>query len=511
MPICRLVLVALLVTTGAVSRIHAACTTIPDRALFLRGARGSIDRPFLSPDPDEVVTLTSNAALDGDNSPAWPMASTDVLITAIFKPPGGATPTTFFIAGNDDCESLEEPACFLERLFCHPARSCTTGTAVGLSIGMQNNLQQLRFHFPETHAAGSVILAVTSASQPPPLELQSETCAEFQKSGRRSDLAVCIDSFNLTDIDPPGVDPAATHLVALPASNDYRAECTHDVGDQPTCTGKAADIIYTVDAEGNVLIPMKWHNILRQLADGKLAQRELRASTSAEAVLGQGKRVFIPSAVFLETMNHQGGSFSPSPLFVPQELPDRPNEQTVVGTADKGKSVLKIKRRKQWDHTCNGGSNQAQACEPATAIEDCPGAQCASSPPGYFACVGAERNTQPCTRSQHCPNGTCERISDSGSLCFAYDGQPTGAPPCKQDNDCGPNADCGAGLFEYRNRLTNGVGKLHRTATSSVPGVCDRGSHVGQMCTGALTCNGFIFGPAACVTYRADALTYSSP
>ncbi len=506
MTMCRLASVVVLVTGGMVGRLQAACTVIPDPP-FIRGARGSIDRPFLSPDVDEAVTVRAGRSTEASSPQVFDPRN--VLITAVFK--ADANPAApFYIAGDDDCEHLEQPACFVERLFCRQPHRCVTGSAVGLTAGVENGVEQLRFRFPQTHAAGPVVLAVTNAHQPPPAELQSESCGALKKSGLRSDLAVCIDAFRLPDIDPPGVEPLTMQLIALPASNDYQAMCTKDVGDTPFCTGKAADVWYTVDGEGNVLVPMSWGGILRKEQSGQFGQRQLRTSTAVEAVLGQAKRVYVPSAAFLETVSQQGGGFTPSPVFAPQELPDRLFEQTFFGTADKGKSVLKFKRRTRWDHVCGAGVNQSQACEPASEADDCPGAQCVSASPAYFACVGGARNAQPCTRPQHCDGGTCQNVSVSGSVCYAQNGVPTGTA-CKLDSDCGMNGECGAGLFEYRNRLVNGVGVLHRSASSSAPGVCDSGTHVGQPCTGAVACNGFIFGPAACVTYRADALTYSQP
>ncbi len=170
--------------------------------------------------------------------------------------------------------------------------------------------------------------------------------------------------------------------------------------------------------------------------------------------------------------------------------------------------MLRFLRRKQWAYACNGGSNQSQACEPDSAVQDCPGAQCVSSAQTFFVCAGGARDTRPCTRPQQCPGGACQNVSVNGSVCYTPWGVPTGKP-CKLDSDCGANNECGAGLFEYRNRLAKGVGTLHRSASSNAPGVCDSGRNVGQVCTSAAQCNAFLLGSAACVTYRAEALKYS--
>ena len=500
----RLALVLLFVGVPG-NLAHASCNTIPERPVFL-GERGSIDRPFVSPDPDERVTL---------RAPRESLGLKDSLITIIFKPPA-ETPRTFFIAPTEhDCEKLEEPVCCLERLFCHPHRTCVTGAAFGLTA--ESSLSQLSFRFPEVDAAGPVTIAVTRSDRPP-VHLQRQTCSAFitaaKESPNESDPVVCIDKLRaLPGDDPPG-DPTFTQLVALPPSYDYSTVCTHYLGD-PKCSGSANDVSYTVDSQGDVSMSLIWANILRRKSTAQeFYQRVLGASTAVEAVLGQDNRIFIPSPVFLQTTTQQGGGFSPSPVFIPAELPERPNEQTFSGTADKGKSVLKFGRRKLWSYTCDAGANQAQACEPDSASLDCPSAQCKSSlptPGEYFACAGGSRDRLPCTRTAHCPQGKCLRVSETGSVCYSLSGtlvNPEKA--CKQDSDCGKDAECGPGLFEFRNRTVNGVGTLKRIATNT-RGVCESGLKEGNSCTTASACTSSLFGSEKCVTYRAAALSSSGP
>jgi hypothetical protein len=501
MTVLMFALLAMLLASAPGNPAYASCNAVPDPPPVFFGVRGSIDRPFVSPDSDEVVTLQTAAPAEA--SSAHTLSSADLLITIFFKPPR-ETPTPFYIAGNNDCEPLEERACFLERLFCHPRRTCIAGTAVGAAVSVQGGVAQLSFRFPEeTGDAGPVAIAVTAAGKPPPSELATRTCRELVASESRPDLTLCIDEFLARPGDDPPGDPTFTALLALPPSYDYQAVCTHSVGGKPNCLGTADDITYTVNSAGDVFMPANWRNILRLKSGGQdLDQRALRASTAVEAVLGQGNRIFIPSPVFLETTNFQGGNFSPVPIFVPQELLDRPNEQTVFGTADKAKSVLKFARRKLWDHSCDAGPSQSQACEPDSASADCPSASCVQSSPAYFACSAGSR--LPCTRTAQCPQGACQRVSDTGSVCVGLDGMPTGTT-CKQDSDCGANAECGPGLFEFRNRTTNGVGTLKRIATNT-RGVCASGLEEGNMCTQSAACS----DSAACVTYRAEALLYST-
>jgi hypothetical protein len=461
-------------------------------------------------------------------------------ITIVFKPPKQA-PRIFSIASKEACKPPEQRSCFLRRLFC-PARAetCITAESVGETVSAEGGVQQTHFRFPDTGAAGPVTIAVTSFDKPPPDKLLTQTCNQFVTAEHRPDLTLCIDRFQpLPGDDPPG-DPTFAELVALPSSYDYSAECTYSVG-KPPCLGKAKDIAYTLNSEGDVLMSVRWANILRLKAKpDDYYQRELLASTAVEALQGQGNRIVIPSAVFLETTTQQGGAFSPNPSFVPLDLSTiRPNEQSFSGTADKGKSVLKFARRKLWAYSCNGGANQSQACEPDWAGVDCPSAQCVQSPTAtYFACVGGPRNRLPCTRTAHCLNGTCQPLSQTTNVCVLFDGTQTGTTckkeddctprcqpvstagaakvcvefdgtptgtPCTVDSDCVATAECGPGLFEFRDRVTNGVGALTRIATG-VRGVCDSGPQFGAVCTQSSTCGG-----GNCVTYRASALKYTTP
>jgi hypothetical protein len=510
MRVLLLAFVALWFVGAPSHRAGASCNAIPEQPIMFRGERGGIDRPYLSPDSDEVVTLRS---FPGSET-AQGAKPEDFLITFIFKPPA-QEPRTFFIAGDDHCKPFEERACFLKRLLCcHAPRTCVTGTAVGLKVGAASGLSQLSFRFPQFGAAGPVTVAVATRDRAghltPPSGLQKHTCADFVASTAAPNLSICIDTFRPPEADPPG-DPVFTQLVALPPSYDYSTVCTHSIDDpnDPKCAGTDKDVKYTVDSEGDVLFSINWRKILLKGGGPNLAQREVRASTAVEAVLGQNKLIVIPSAVFLETTTQQGGGFTPSPVFQPVDLADRPYEQTVLGTADKGKSVLTFKRRVLWDHTCTAAGKTGQACEPGWANSDCPSVQCLPSAAGYFACAGGDRNRLPCTRTEQCLPGTCLRVSATGSVCYSLNG--TSISPekaCTQDSDCGTDAECGPGLFEFRNRTVNGIGTLTRKATNT-RGVCDSGLDEGNLCTTAAACSSSFFTSVDCVTYRAEALKFS--
>lgn len=514
MTVLMLALVSLLLAGAAGKPAYAACNVIPERPLVFYSLldRGSIDRAFVSPDPDQKVTLRFKRP-EGRS-----LAVSDFVISITFKPPLESS-KTFYIAGNDNCEPLEErqPICRLKRLFSGRPKTCFTGSAVGLTTKVDTDgMQLLRFHFPETGAAGPVrISAVRSDPRGGLKDLRADSstgaCAQIAERFAPIAVPVCVDQLQpIPNAEHPQAlaDP---QLIALPFFNDYQALCTpHASGGasaDPQCTGAAADISFTLDSNGDVLVPMKWDNILRAKSSDGLDQRGVLGSTAIEAVLQIGKRINIPDAIFLETVPPEGGTFTTSPVFAPVDDPKRPNEQTFFGTADQPRSVLRFSRRKQWGFTCGNTAN-SPACDPKSVEQDCPsGVQCVPSAEGYFLCDDGKNARIPCTRSAHCPKGAvCRRISDiaSGVQCYRYDGKPTGAM-CKQDSECGANAECGPGLFEFRNRKVNGVIKVKRIVTNT-SGVCDGGTNAGNPCKNASECPS-----ASCVSFRAEASPYPMP
>jgi hypothetical protein len=83
------------------------------------------------------------------------------------------------------------------------------------------------------------------------------------------------------------------------------------------------------------------------------------------------------------------------------------------------------------------------------------------------------------------------------------------ATSCTTDAQCKSGEECGHGLFEFRDRAVNGAIQVPRAVSGGFSGVCDAGKKEGEMCTGAAKCNGFIFGSARCVGYRAEAILFT--
>lgn len=530
----RLVLIAVIVVAALGPRAHASCNTIPVRPLFV-GDRGSIDRPFLSPDADQRVTITYAT----DSAAANAIVGGEPLITLVFKPPG-AKPYTYYIAPSDKaCRRLAGPRRGLARLFCREHRNCVTARDVGLEIDSERS--QLSFRPPRTGAAGPVAIAVSNSMSPPPLELQSQSCSMLLMSNKTgampsamsaetgtttskespddTDIVVCIDAFS-SGSDSSGGSALAS-LLYLPPSHDYDEVCTHHLED-PKCLGGASDIDFTTDTDGNVTMRMVWKkSLLPKTAPGEFRRRTLRAGIAVGAHTGELDRIRIPSAAFLQTTTTQGGGFSPGPEFAPVEFDGRFEEQVFSGTADKGDSVLRFARRTRWQYVCDAGTNKDQACEPSTtstSSNDCPGGQCvfSNSPAEYFACVGGDRARLPCTQAAQCTGtgATCEPVSKKGSICYQFGGTPVSPQKkCTLDSDCGAGAECGLGLFDFRNRpdipIVNGIGQIKRQA-NQVRGVCDSGHFEDVKCTTNSFCRSSGFRLAKCVRFRASALRSDS-
>ena len=528
------------------NRVQASCNAVPELPPGFQGAVGRIDRRFLIPGRD-VVTV--------EPAPETARTKEDLVISIIFKLPQ-QPPRTFFIAGDNQCNTVAEPACFLKRPFCQQPPNCFTGREVGLDVKADDGPPRITFHFPDTGVAGPVTLVAVAArdTQGPQsdharekalklaasevaAELTTTTCAGLALPSVQP-LALCIDQVKNVStgaaVDPP--------LAALPPPNDYAELCVPDGSDPNTpCNGKAQHVVFALDNNGDLLLTIDWTNVLRPDGTGGYARRTVSASTAVDAVLKPAGRILVPSADFLSIESGTSGGATPTPVFIPTQLP---HEQGFVGTADKGMSTLRFAQRKPWHQWCRGGRNDLEAC---STDSDCqpsnldPSPQCSQTTPAYFACVGGSRNRMPCTRTAHCPTpGRCRRVNDADNVCVAGDGTLTqvkcrrdgecgatcptpssgasgghvcvkvdGTPTqvaCTEDDDCGM---CGPGLFEFRNRQTahgSRIVKLQRLATNT-PGVCENGSAAGAQCTKANPCS----DGARCVQFRAYALPYPTP
>jgi hypothetical protein len=478
------------------------------------GVRGSVDRAFVRAGEDDVITI------DVPSVGARALGSVrDIDVTVVIKSIGVETPRTVFIAGDGKCETGRDAPCTLERLFCDVEPQCLDPGPGGADVQLLPTPDGARvsFRFPSSRRVGPLTLVVTDTEQRAPFELEQQRCRDVldPDRGQRLDLLACIDEIVSTGSGSPGTPvptPAAataqplialSELLVLSAANDFQRICSDDAGDLPHCAGTSNYVTMTIESTGNLLIPMRWTNILRPKG-GPYEERQVRCSSPVAPFKSGGGRIHVPSEAFLESWTVNGTAFGAPPLFVPQRLPDRPNEVTVFGTTDKDDSVLRIWRRRPWSFACTDSS--AQACETGSAATDCvAGASCAATTEAYYACAGGARDTFPCTRPAHCPGGQCK----AGSTCITVASATSTGASCTTDADCQAGEECGRGLFEFRDRAANGAIAVPRSASGGFPGVCDAGKREGELCGSSFACNAFVFGPARCVGYRAEAILFT--
>ena len=492
--------------------VTAGCNNLPEEPVSFQGTLGRINRAIVRSAAADLVTL-SLPDTDRLKSTAGARAGEPaVQVTLIFKPPN-APPSQVVIASPQTCERLEPKRCSVAEFFCPRPSRCLSAASARLVVASVPGATQVGFQFPEIEAAGPLTIAVTPDGQQAPAELGGRSCAEVLGSEQRTPLLGCIDSLApvATQASALSVSPPCPELVALPQSNDYREVCGRDVGLAPKCGATASAVRFTVCTNGDVSMPVTWSNILR-VTGGSYDTRQLLGSSSVSAFASPNAPIRIPSSQFLQSVTNIGTGFTPAPQFHPFPSSFRPNEVTVFGTADKGDSVLYFRRRLLWGYACAGGTNANQACEPSPQEDvgqvDCPDTSgaagpCTSRTPAYFTCSAGLRQGMPCTRPGHCPGGSCV----AGSVCVGGQGAAT-STPCQTDADCGTGQECGLGLFEFRQRLANGLGVLPRVASASFPGVCNSGPNEGASCTASSQCRTALFDPARCVGYRAEADQY---
>src|SRR5207249_4710490 len=110
----------------------------------------------------------------------------------------------------------------------------------------------------------------------------------------------------------------------------------------PGCTGSAAEVRFTTDRAGNVLLPMNWRAV--QVFDGGTpVPRLLRGNTAVEAFPLTAGPVRIPGNNFIGSLTPEGAPLPP--VFDPHRDPTSTNEATLFGSADAPYTVLRVARR----------------------------------------------------------------------------------------------------------------------------------------------------------------------
>ena len=242
--------------------------------------------------------------------------------------------------------------------------------------------------------------------------------------------------------------PTFPSFTALPPPNDYQALC---VSPMPPCTGLADEIRFTVDADGNVLVPMDWLGVLvgERRAGGAPAPRHDRVRSLPRV----RARPEGPIARFLGSFSPQGSKLPP--IFEPQLTESE--QLTLFGSADASHTVLRIARRSSAFRRCVGGADDGLPC--LGAAGECAGGACDPA-----VCVGGGKDGFGCASDAECPGG-----------------------------------ECGPSLFDFRTRFHLGVGPVLIPQRGA--GICQGGDLENHTCDSDQDC------PASrCVRYRLEAM-----
>jgi Tol biopolymer transport system component len=429
--------VVLVATHG---RALATCNVIPGVTSAFRSTLGTTDRPFAGPGDWVDLSFGPCARAAQNPTPSFATPAGANVVTVIFTPPRGGPRNVVVLAAG--CPSLNPP---LDACGTTPgATSCcleTNPQSEDFGLELRQDGSHLRFRFPDTDAllglpndnltfTGPATIAVTSSSSALPLDLAQSSCAAQLQP---SQLLACIDDFFAED----GTCGTASHGVfnhftALPPPNDYQALCTDPAPPAPPCTALERDLRFTVDTEGNLLIPVDWRGVLVR-KDEVPVPRLLRGTFFAEAFAGMGVPVSIPDSSILGSYSPEGTKLPP--LFDPQIDPSDPERVVLFGSADAPRGVLRVARH--VPHRCDAGPNDDGLCHGPL----------------------------------QCPQGTC-------TASCVVDGKRGGS--CTSDADCCPsNAECQAGacdlpLFDFSDGLVAGTGPvlLARECSEGDHGIC---------------------------------------
>ncbi|MEY4950553.1 MAG: hypothetical protein RL698_2764 [Pseudomonadota bacterium] len=457
----------------------AACDLIPGVAFEFRGSPGTVDRPFAG--PGDFVTLRPDTACGGLAS-ALGTSTSQHVVSLVFVPPGDAPDRNSVVLLADDCTGIsgEVAACGSDRPDVGRLRCVDRAAGSGLDLvgrcegGSRNGqscsasfpsvengcgtgacrVDGLRFRFPSTDVdlppagddlglAGPVRVAVSRRGETSPCDLASVPCR------RRPGLVACVDALFSPDT---GCDsrphPLFPGFTALPATNSYQDLCHDPV---PPCTAAAANLRFTTDTDGNILLPMDWRGVL--VGKGVPVARLLRGSTSVQAFPDDpaGAPIAIPGNDFLRSFAPRGALLPP--VFDPQADLDAADEMTLFGSVDAPATVLRIERRAATHAACRGGRNDGLPC---------------------YDDAG-------CGEGGACSESTCRVGAAAGNACLL-------------DVDC-PGGECGPSLFDFSTRFAGGRGPV--VVPRRGPGACQGGSLAGHACSTDADCAGDV-----CVGFR---------
>ena len=284
----------------------------------------------------------------------------------------------------------------------------------------------LRFVYPDTDTlvlpvddgitlAGPVRLLITEASDAWSCNDISAACSTHAAG----DVAACVDSLYTDD---GGCSTAVDHtvfpsFVGLPRANDFADLCTPDPSDPgDPCTASGTKVVLAIDADGNLLLPVDWANVL---IEGDVPTPILLNGASAvDAYSGVDAPVVLPGEDFVASYTPEGAILPP--VFSPANNSSGSGEEVALfGSADAPLTVLRLSALSPDGKTCDSASGN---------LED-----------------------SPCTIDDHCDDG----ISAGACAAARCVGGTNAGLGCEHDGQC-PDGSCGVALFDFSDRLVGG-------------------------------------------------------
>jgi hypothetical protein len=395
---------------------HGACNSIPQLEItpttanlaaaptptatpLYYGRMGTIDQPFVA--PANAVMIQRRSCDQG--SPI--VAGVTPLVTVVLnarrtwdgtKYRHNGEPRAFLIESDViGCDSAKVDACDLG------LNGILDGDAKCIEVPAaqyQISADAMTFPFPdpaETFAefrSGAVSIAVTRRiSNPPCHALAKKTCLDALPVNKlpTDNWHACIDELYDQDLacHYSPVNPTFRHLTLLPAWNNARLAC---FARPELCTGAADEFRYSLDVDGNLLIPVSWDGLLRTCN-----------GPCGFPVRGD---LIPPNSRFLRLPENAGETNSALQSFTPEGFPLAPmtlkQETTTLGeglaisgTADGPFSVLRIS---SVSGRCEDGSGTLHAS--CRHTDDC-----AADETCVHACVGGTKDGEKCTAQSDCP------------------------------------------------------------------------------------------------------------
>jgi cysteine-rich repeat protein len=391
-----------------------------------------VNRPYASPGEFVGIDVVKSGC-DGE-SPGITNQAADHVVTFLFTPPPQSTGPDHAVVVASDCAALasEVDSCNTtlggavagERATCLVAGTNDLRVRSGKK---ELGRKRLFVRFPNTDTlfgaaaddltlSGPTKIVVTTPSDPLPCNVATTRCTDALAS---SDLVACIDELYEPDgtcntSAPADLDRFFPHFTALPIPNNYAQVCSAPMPPNGPCLDTSTSLRFTTDADGNVLLPWDYRDVLVRLDDVPIA-RIGAGRTSVGAFVDLGAAINLPRKGFLSS--HAPEGLRVPPIFTPLADPDDPDaEASLLGTIDAPQGVMRVARRSSMFMECSLSGI------PCVDDEGCGG--------GGGTCVQT----------------ACEGGANAGLACSA-------------DIDC-PGGECGPSLFEFRARYDDGVGPV---------------------------------------------------